>query len=136
MKSRYRFKPNMTLAREGGAKPGVAGRRLSPAVGVRGRRREIPAFAGMTFGWSQGEPSPSIFKKRPKCVKTAVCHNMTFAVCIFVRARFYAGNFPYRAWHIGPFRGWRRRGCLRHHLAVESAAVLVFRGDFRIFNVL
>ena len=22
----------------------------SPAVGVRGRRREIPAFAGMTFG--------------------------------------------------------------------------------------
>ena len=33
-------------------------RRLSPAEGVRGRRREIPALAGMTFGWSQGETSP------------------------------------------------------------------------------
>ena len=39
--------------------------------------------------------------------------------------------------HFGPFlRGWRRRGCLRHYLAVESAAVPDFRGDFRIFNVL
>ena len=117
-------------------KQGVAGRRLSPAVGVRGRRREIPAFAGMTFGWNQGDPSPSIFKNRPKCVKTAICHNLTFAVCIFVRARFYAGNFPYRAWHIGPFRGWRRRGRLRHYLAAESATNTHFRGDFRVFNVL
>ena len=38
--------------------------------------------------------------------------------------------------HIGPFRGWRRRGCLCHHLAVESAAILDFRGDFCIFDVL
>jgi hypothetical protein len=64
------------------------------------------------------------------------CHNLTFAVYIFTLARFYAGNFPYRAWHFGPFRGWRRRGRLRHHLAVESVAVPDFRGDFRIFNVL
>ena len=41
---------------------GFAGRRLSPAVGVRGRRTEIPAFAGMTFGWSQGDSSPPFIK--------------------------------------------------------------------------
>ena len=64
------------------------------------------------------------------------CHILTFAVCIFVRARFYAGNFPYRAWHIGPFRGWRRRGRLRHHLAVESAANTHFRGDCGVAGVL
>ena len=28
-------------------------------MGVRGRRREIPACAGMTFGYSQGDSSPS-----------------------------------------------------------------------------
>jgi len=50
--------------------------------------------------------------------------------------RFYAGNFPYRAWHIGPFRGWQRRGRLRHHLVVESAAFLDCRGDFGVFDVL
>lgn len=44
--------------------------------------------------------------------------------------------FPYRARHIGSFRSWRRRGCPRHHLAVESAVVLDFRGDFGVFNVL
>ena len=38
--------------------------------------------------------------------------------------------------HFGPFRGWRRRGCLRYHLAVESAAVPDFRGVFRVFDVL
>ena len=42
----------------GGASRTLLMRRLSPAVGVRGRRREIPAFAGMTFGWSQGDSSP------------------------------------------------------------------------------
>jgi len=94
-------------------KPGVAGRRLSPAVGVRGRRREIPVIlsglrpsrmtAGMTFGWSQGDPSPSIFKNRPKCVKTAVCHILTFVVCIFVRARFYADDIPYSIGDCGVF---------------------------------
>ena len=46
-------------------KPGVAGRRLSPAERVCGRQREIPAFAGMTFDWSQREASPShIIKQR------------------------------------------------------------------------
>ena len=64
------------------------------------------------------------------------CHNLTFAVCIFVRARFYANDIPYNFGDFGPFRGWRRRGCLCHHLAVEGSAVPDFRGDFRIFNVL
>ncbi len=102
---------------------------------VRQAHQPFPRFSACR-NRSQGDPSPSIFKKRPKCVKTADCHILTFTVCIFVRARFYAGNFPYRAWHIGPFRGWRRRGCLRHHLAVESAAVPDFRGDFCVFDVL
>ena len=48
------------FGRVGWGKQGVAGRRLSPAVGVRGRRREIPAFAGMTFGWSQGDTPPPL----------------------------------------------------------------------------
>ena len=64
------------------------------------------------------------------------CHNLTFAVCIFVRARFYANDIPYNFGDFGPFRGWRRRGRLRHYLAVESVVVPDFRGDFRIFNVL
>jgi hypothetical protein len=38
--------------------------------------------------------------------------------------------------HFGPFRGWRRRGCLRHHLAVESAAVPDYRGDCGVAGVL
>jgi len=38
--------------------------------------------------------------------------------------------------HIGSFRGWWRRGRLRHYLAAESAANTHFRGDFRVFNVL
>ncbi|WP_158213076.1 hypothetical protein [Fibrobacter sp. UWR2] len=51
-------------------------------------------------------------------------------------ARFYADDIPYSIGDFGPFRGWRRRGCLRHYLAVESAAVSDFRGDFGVFNVL
>ena len=61
---------------------------------------------------------------------------MTSKVCIFVPARFHAGNFPYRARYFGSFRGWRRRGRLRHYLAVESTAVPYFRGDFRVVGVL
>ncbi len=57
-------------------------------------------------------------------------------VCIFVRARFYADDIPYSIGDFGSFRGWRRRGRLRHHLAAEDSAVPDFRGDFRIFNVL
>jgi hypothetical protein len=34
------------------------------------------------------------------------------------------------------FRGWRRRGRLCHHLAVEDSAVPDFRGDFGVFDVL
>ena len=80
--------------------------------------------------------SASEGKAFPFFNKTSDCHILTLAVCIFVRERIYAGNFPYRAWHIGPFRGWRRRGRLRHHLAVESAAVPDFRGDYGVVRVL
>ena len=38
--------------------------------------------------------------------------------------------------HFGPSGGWRRRGCLRHHAAVEGSAVPDFRGDFRVVGVL
>ena len=38
--------------------------------------------------------------------------------------------------HFGPFRGWRRRGRLRHHLVVESAANTHFRGDCDVAGVL
>lgn len=38
--------------------------------------------------------------------------------------------------HFGPFRGWRRRGRLRHYLAAESAAVPDFRGDCGVAGVL
>lgn len=61
---------------------------------------------------------------------------LTFCVCIFAMARFYADDIPYRIGDFGPFRGWRRRGCLRHYLTVESAAVPVFRGDFGVVGVL
>jgi len=85
---------------------GFAGRRLSPAVGVRGRRTEIPAFAGMTFGWSQGDsspfykntilfpsdwlkdPGPSLARKFlaffvEKTRFSSKCHNTTSEECIF-----------------------------------------------------
>lgn len=97
---------------------------------IRGFRGHAPRRKGSE------QQSASEGKAFPFFNKTSNCHNLTFTVCIFVRARFYAGNFPYRAWHIGPFRGWRRRGRLRHHLAVESVAVPDFRGDFCVFDVL
>ena len=64
------------------------------------------------------------------------CHNLTLAVCIFMGARFYADDIPYSFGNFGPFRGWRRRGCLRHHLAVESAAIPDYRGDCGVAGVL
>ena len=41
--------------------------------------------------------------------------------------RFHADDIPYSSRHIGSFRGWRRRGRVRHHLAVESGAVFDYR---------
>lgn len=120
-------------------KPRRCGAASEPRSGgarmVRQAHQPFPRFTACR-NRSQGDPSPSIFKKRPKCVKVAVCHILTFTVFIFVPTRFYAGNFPYRARYFGPFRGWRRRGCLRHHLAVEDSAVPDFRGDFGVFDVL
>ena len=31
----------------------------------------------------------------PQKSKTSDCHNLTFVVCIFIRARFYADDVPY-----------------------------------------
>ena len=82
-------------------------------------------------------------KKKPKLPKisrffafSSDCHILTLAVCIFVRERSYADDIPYSFGNFGPFRGGRRRGCLRHHLAVESAAVPDFRGNFCVADVL
>ena len=38
--------------------------------------------------------------------------------------------------HFLTFRGWRRRGRLRHHLTVESAANTHFRGDCGVVDIL
>lgn len=117
------------------AKTGVLG--AEPlGEGVRGRRREIPAFAGMTFGWSQGDSSPSILKKMHFSRKTANCHILTFAIRIFIRARFYADDIPYRIGTFGPFRGRRCGRRMRHYPTAEDCAVPDYRGDCGVVRVL
>lgn len=64
------------------------------------------------------------------------CHNLTLGVYIFNLVRFHADDIPYSSRHVGSFRRWRRRGRVRHHLAVESGTNTNFRGDFCVFDVL
>lgn len=85
---------------------------------------------GVGPGLKRGGPHPLFQKKRQ------MSYYDTPSFIYLKVARFYADDFPYRAWHIGPFRGWQRERRVRHYLAVESPAVSSYRGDFRVFDVL
>lgn len=61
---------------------------------------------------------------------------MTFCVCIFVRARLYANDFPYCSGNFGPFRGWRCGRRMRHYPAAEDRSVPDYRGDCGVARVL
>ena len=113
-------------------KQGVAGRRLSPAVGVRGRPGGPYRCAP---GWQYtGAGARGILP--PQKSKALDCQNLTFTVCIFIRARFHADDIPYSARDFGPFRSWRRGRRMRYHATIEDRAVPDYRGNCGVARVL
>ena len=111
-----------------------------------GRKTQVHLWRGSSSLFCAG---PLAFSTILPCIKfkTQVASEQKLRNETLDHAAQFSPNFSPNLQHFPPnsrffgdksrdVAGWRRKECLRHHLAVESAAVSDFRGDCDVAGVL